>query len=371
MPICSSNIQPFSHPHSVYPPLSEESAAPVILYLPSGPILKNVNPASDEQVIAALSAASNATIVRINYRTGHGRHYPLPIHDVLTAFDWVKEWLGDISASGNGSTIGVCGQLLGGSLAAMLAMTECRQGQTRIAAAALNAPIVNWIFPDGEQEPDAGEVDAEETRVAKPKPSNKRKKKKYTTSWEEFRLSKEFPASSLLKARAELFKNPDSYFDPFASPLHFFRSPSIEVPEDLSRLPYDPDRKEPAPVLRRKSRRAYPPTGSELVLPTVRLGIGDASVLRSQTEEFMDMLRSSEVSGALKQSGLRLGLVEKYADLESPQKAKIDTTVACAEKKFTMHSLPGIGLWGHDQDQLWREDVISAGQWLREALTKR
>src|ERR1700712_3435894 len=76
---------------SIYPPLVLGQPSPVILYLPTGPVARESCIVDDDQVIAALSAASNAIVVRVNYRLGNGFRYPTPIHDVLAGFDWVKQ----------------------------------------------------------------------------------------------------------------------------------------------------------------------------------------------------------------------------------------------------------------------------------------
>jgi len=111
--------------------VEEQASSPVILYLPTGPVAKDTCVVDDDEIITALSAASNATVVRVNYRLGNGVQYPTPIHDVLAGYDWVKQNLptDSVSKSRHGrptkatSRFGVCGQLLGGSLATMLALT--------------------------------------------------------------------------------------------------------------------------------------------------------------------------------------------------------------------------------------------------------
>jgi acetyl esterase/lipase len=326
-------------------------------------VLNDANLASDQAIIAALSASSGGTIIRVDYRVGDSAHYPLAVHDVLAGYDWVKERLHEHDGGENIHTIGVCGQLVGGSLAAMLALTECRIGQTRVAAAALNAPVLDWVFPSVSHETPSRVDDFDENRIPEAKKSRGRRKKKIESSWEEFRTSKTLPASSLLKARNALFKTADSYFDPFASPIHFFRGPGIEVP-----LSHEPDSPVSTPVPIRKSRRAYPPTASNLTLPATRLSIGDSNVLLSQGKEYTDTLQMRWIKGSLNVKRGRLRNADTAMVSNEDEVSMTDTAISQAKRRFALKLLPNAGIWGHGEEHLWREDVESAGRWLREVL---
>ena len=123
-------------------------SAPILLYLPPGPVVKK-SLEDEERVITTLQDSSAATVVRINYRASSLNQYPTPCHDVLLGYDWVCEHLLiDEFSRPYLARLGVCGELVGGSLATMLALTECRLGESRIGAAAVNNPIVDWVFPD-------------------------------------------------------------------------------------------------------------------------------------------------------------------------------------------------------------------------------
>jgi acetyl esterase/lipase len=88
-------------------------------------------------------------VARINYRASSTHKYPTPIHDVLAGYDWIRDHLlRDEFQRPYLARMGVCGELVGGSLATMLALTECHLGQSRIGAAAVNSPVVDWVFPD-------------------------------------------------------------------------------------------------------------------------------------------------------------------------------------------------------------------------------
>ncbi|KAJ8104449.1 hypothetical protein OPT61_g10750 [Boeremia exigua] len=125
-----------------------DASAPILLYLPPGPVVPP-DPDAEERVIAALRASSAATVVRINYRASSQHQFPTPNHDVLYGYDWIQEnMLLDGAQKPYAARIGICGELMGGSIATMLALTECRVGESRIIAAAVNNPIVDWVFPD-------------------------------------------------------------------------------------------------------------------------------------------------------------------------------------------------------------------------------
>lgn len=108
----------------------------------------------DDEIFSCLATSSGATVVRVNYRCGRDYPYPLPIHDTLACYDWVLEniipsisWTSRHGRNHTQAKLGVCGELVGGSLATMLALTESKLGATRISAAAVNCPIVDWVFP--------------------------------------------------------------------------------------------------------------------------------------------------------------------------------------------------------------------------------
>jgi acetyl esterase/lipase len=103
----------------------------------------------EHRVITTLRDSAGVTVARINYRASPDHQYPTPFHDMLFGWDWIREnLLVDEFKRPYLARLGVCGELIGGSLATMLALTECRLGESRIAAAAVNNPIVDWVFPD-------------------------------------------------------------------------------------------------------------------------------------------------------------------------------------------------------------------------------
>lgn len=353
-------------------------ASPIIIYLPSGPVLQHSCPLDDGEAVSALAAASNATVVRLNYRVGAGSHYPTPIHDVLSGYDWVRQNLASISTASPSASpvrIGACGQLVGGSLAAMLALTESRMGESGIAAAAINSPVLDWIFPESTSTSldleNVFGVDAESGDLvevdAHLKSKSSRAKLKTPSSWDLHQDNTALPASSLLRARSELFRRPANYFDPFASPILFFRSPGADVPPPVSDCS-DVGSVEPTtPATRRRAHRAFPPTGSSLRLPDMRISIGEENPLYDQSEELVRLLRRSIMR--THQARSRRQPYDRYEEDAPDDERLAALALADAERRIEFHVPARTGLWGSPREPAWRADMTEAGAWLRKVLT--
>jgi len=238
-----------SRPQNQYPPQSQPASHlntrnPIILYLGAWPSSQSsINQASikDSARAQTLAHSANATVVQVHYRDCT---YPQPVHDVLAAWDWIGAQLGrdgmklgggEGGAEGKGGSMGmgmgmgVYGNEVGGSLALMLGMTECDAGVSEVAqpsmhdhgaatgraspetgkphirAVAVHDPIVDWVFPQAELDSDAPPATSAGSA----------------------------PTSNLIALRAQAFRastHPSSYFDPFASPIHFLRTPSAAIP---------------------------------------------------------------------------------------------------------------------------------------------
>jgi acetyl esterase/lipase len=366
-----------THYFSIFPPLVRGQNSPVIIFLPTGPVLDESCFAGvdDGEIIKTLSAASNAHIVRLNYRLGAGVHYPSPVHDVLSGYDWVKENLSPSSTSNRSSLlrIGVCGQLVGGSLATMLALTESRMGEGSVAAAAVNAPVVDWVFPEpdfieseNESDNERGDLVEDDSAPRNFKFKSKKKLKK-PTSWELYRNNAALPASFLLNARSKLFRRPAHYFDPFASPTLFFRSPGADVPIPVTDFPSEEedDAIETVSTTRRKVHRTFPPTASSLRLPDMRISVGYESPLYDQNEELVRLLRRSIFRRSQKQSSQ---VYDRFEE-ESSEEEMTKSALADAERRIEFHVPSQTGIWGLDSNPAWRTDVMEAGTWLRKALS--
>lgn len=202
-----------------YPMTSHAPAAPspgVAIYLPRGPL--RANPEDDESNISILRPSLSHPLVKVNYRWGKDHQYPTPIHDVASAFDFVISNLLPRRAlvrDGRSEHIGrlaVCGELIGGQLATTMALTECRMGEPAVVAAAVSNPIANWTEID-----EIATADEQPSGVASPR----------------------LTVHDIRAQRDALFRKPEHYFDPFASPTLFLRSAGINVPKTAQLSPLD------------------------------------------------------------------------------------------------------------------------------------
>ena len=102
---------------------------------------------------------------------------------------------------------------------------------------------------------------------------------------------------TLVNMRGKLFTKAEKYHDPFASPLLFFRTPSSDLPTESGRLGLEGDLdtgdQTTEATKKRRSLRKYPPRGSDLVLPHMRVDIGKENVLWDQGIELIDLMRRS------------------------------------------------------------------------------
>ena len=238
----------------------------------------------------------------------------------------------------------------------MLALTECHARKPGgISAAALGNPVADWTFPAPEtprQEMDTlnpldGRLPTVEPSLRKRAPA----KSCSIDSWTAFADSKSLPAQTLLSARDAFFTKPEKWFDPFASPLLFFRTASTELPTlESPDTPADPAMGlAPIPVKRRKARRRFPPLHSDLSIPTMRVDVGEKSVLRDQGVEFVERVKRSFPSN-MKQP-------------TSWQAEWIATEETEGDKEVELVRREGVGLWGE-------EELVGVGGWLTETLRR-
>ena len=240
--------------------------------------------------LTPLALSANTTVVRLNYRLSKEYKYPAPVHDVLAGYDWVVNNLarGPPERSGlrrGPGNIGVCGELLGGSLAAALAMTECDPGTTGIRAAVLGNPITDWTAMYPVQKADvSGSLKVGAKRAKRP------------NSWTAAVSDPILSTRELLKARNTYFRIPEDYFDTFASPLLFFRTPCDDVPAPAD--PIDEIFASMGSSLRefnkkRRSNRRHPPLASKLDLPQTRIWVGEKNALKDQGIELAEAVARS------------------------------------------------------------------------------
>jgi acetyl esterase/lipase len=357
----------------------------VVLLLPRGPLLSNAD--NDVANASYLRTTLPYTVVQVNYRMGNVNPYPTPVHDVLAGYDWVHEHFlpkRSITRTGRSGHVGricVFGELLGGSLATMLALTECRKGEPGIVAAAINNPLADWVQPE------------EELHVTAPKSSLAKFGQKYNG----------LEIADLLRARGNYFLKPESYFDPFASPLLFFRTPGTAVPSNsrtelddlelLSAIEREDFHRQQAllsgmsnvtlqdiasgadeakPATPRKSSRLFPNASLKLDLPSFRIATGNTSPLSDQAHELSQVLRKSFIRQYRAHHGRRSGFGHKILmdheaeQMDEEQRLEKLAEQAEADDKVSMNRSEGLGLW--DQTAAGRKGLESATAWLRERL---
>ncbi|GKZ29039.1 hypothetical protein AbraIFM66950_002560 [Aspergillus brasiliensis] len=240
--------------------LTKQPNERVIINLPAGPIFSLLSPSQsaggeaipqtadghneripEAERISQIASASSATIVTINYRleippfspneltlNQNPYKYPTPIHDTLAGFDWVQQTL-------QPQRLGILGTHIGGSLALMLALTEAQSIQ---AVAAID-PICDWTSLDEHciQQPPSTDADGNAVPCSS---SGKRGPRGGKTAPHDL--------VPLLQARKAFFSTPERYFDAFASPLLFLRSPGKNVPRSFPEYLTGPEY--PIPVLK-------------------------------------------------------------------------------------------------------------------------
>ena len=339
----------------IYPPSHPSPTNPIIIYLPRGNhLVQNDKSEDNDRATSSLVLGANATIVRIHYRHSPTYPYPTPIHDTFAGYDWVLSHLvrsvgphNGWQSSNKAVGLGVCGELIGGSLAAALVLTECHMHRTGIRVAALGNPICDWTQMHSSKDERLDKpVRREEKALA-----NRGKKSSIEDSFTVFATNPTLPASSLLAARTNLFTLAEKYFDPFASPLLFFRTASSDLPFDYlspTSSPASSESEQETPMERirkRRSHRRHPPMGSGLRIPKTRIDVGEECALRDQGWDLVDSMRRS------------VDLHEK----ERQFGAFADNGGVRGEQRVALRMRPGVGLWTDD-------DMVEVGRWMGEML---
>ena len=195
----------------------------------------------------------------------------------------------------------------------MLALTECNPNG--ITAAALGNPIVDWSSPVESRVPSNSDNDS----------FNRSIRSLHTSS----------------------FAKPEHRYDPFASPLLFFRTPAYELPTtSLYGMSFFPaangglanandSSRELVP--RRRSHRKHPPVGSGLVLPATRIDVGPHFMMKDQAIEFAELMQRS---------------VDFYEARSETARERVELVERAEE-----------GLWGE-------KDFMEIGRWMGEVLRR-
>lgn len=349
---------------SRYSPRPSNASQSALIYLPRGPLLGNSQ--HDNLNLATLRSTLSCPVISINYRCDGEHKHPTVIHDVIAGYDWVVQNICNASTSTNrfnhehnGHKLAVCGELLGGSLATTLALTECRANEsTAVVAAAVNNPITNW-------------VDIEEDDSVKSFPE----------------YQDQLTVHELHRQRNSLFRDPAAYFDPFASPALFFRAAGSRVPvskppltdmEELAELEnQDFFRTQLAlsavshsyasidnrPLISdveyetsRKSSRRFPSKSLALRLPRFRVTSGRGSIIAEQSEELVGLLSRA----AERQSKAR-------ASSPSRGRPGVGISQAPATREMAVHEeVDGSGFW--DDSEGGRLRMRNTALWIEQAL---
>ena len=119
--------------------------------------------------------------------------------------------------------VGLTGDLVGGGLALALGLTECRiTDPARVVGIYTHEPLLDWLFeqnPSLQRTVSLGPTSADTIRRANQEEA--------------------VDALHLLRDRSFPGRHPFKYFDPFASPMHFLRSPSSRVPDRFAEAASD------------------------------------------------------------------------------------------------------------------------------------
>lgn len=208
--------------------------------------------------------------------------------------------------------------------------------------------------------------------------------------------------NDVLSLRAQLFKRPADYFDPFASPTLFFRAAGVEVPagrtfvpaddmEHLSILEHEDFLREEgiagrfaaslefdqsnggAEKPQRKASKRFPSKTLGLRLPSFRVSTGLASPLGIQATEFTTLLRQSIIrqskhaASNAHEFGRKVLLDDEEDDgIDAEQLYTRDLERAEANEKAQKPTYEGLGLWDSSPDGKAR--VLGAAEWLKRVV---
>ena len=222
----------------------------------------------------------------------------------------------------------------------MLALTECfhtpeKPERHGLSALAVGNPILDWTAL----------IKSEETRSAL-EADEVRKSDSFQGGAKIDSLS----ANDLCDIRDTYFSKAEHYFDPFASPLLFFRTPGCEIPDTTATLTehsllnggLEGENSLSLPIKKRRSARKYPPTGSNLLLPWTRMDVGKDYVLKDQAMDIIEMMRKS----------FRRSEIEGIASAEN-----------AVGRDFEILEAEGAGLWDE-------RHTFEIAQWFGEQLRK-
>ena len=260
----------------------------------------------------------------------------------MSGYDWVRKTLarghtaytGPMTAS-KPSNIGICGELAGGALATMLAVTECSSTHEDlepqgITALAVGNPILDWtaLIPR-DPKPNISQAPFFRKGGGSPRGAD----------------NESLTANGLCNLRDTFFSDAETYFDPFASPLLFFSSPKTDLPDEVDpfidygflNVVSEP------PVVKRRWALRYPPRGSNLILPWTKVEVGNDCILAEQGAHLVKMMRRS------------------FGNLGADQVADAQNVKQNVKRDFEIVRRDGIGLWDE-------KHALEIGRWFGEKL---
>lgn len=171
--------------------------------------------------------------------------------------------------------------------------------------------------------------------------------------------SQSLSVRALLETRSKIFRKPESFFDPFASPLLFFRTPSSDLPSDEPLEEPPPDGTPPAEWIRkRRVYRRHPPTDSGLKLPRVRVETGIDNILAEQGRELVEAWRRSLGLNGRSGGGKRWEGFERIHGIGRKEGLNLEEM-----QKAELMEVDGLGMWTED-------DLLRAGEWFGDVLRR-
>ncbi|KAI1116392.1 hypothetical protein F5Y14DRAFT_62835 [Nemania sp. NC0429] len=331
------------------------STEPLLVYLPPSPTaastggLTRLPKFAQPHATAVIHYRWTASSADEESQAVHERFtpgWPAPLHDTLKAYTWVVENLAPTDHARR--DIYVYGSYLGATLAASLALTESRPHE-RMAVRGCVAynGIYDWtmFLPDHP--------------INKPPAAVSRNLLEEILSH-----SEDSDFQELKKMSRELFNKPGDFFDPFASPCLFFRTPGLLIPPsfDDSAIPSpavladllwasDEEKEVPAPPKQPRKRWVdFPPLNSSLKIPDMLIlhdippSLPPSFLRRRQRRKKNSygnsfQAQAKELASLMRKSVNKIELVERMRWDES-----LDEDNDLADRRVQVHD---VGVEGH------------------------
>ncbi len=130
-------------PIRIYRPVDAGDATPCLMFFHGGGwVIGTVE--THDLACRALTEATNATVVSVEYRLAPEHRFPAAPDDCTAATRWVAENGAEIGV--DGSRLALCGDSAGGNLSAVVAQ-DCVDGGPHISAQALVYPATDFSDP--------------------------------------------------------------------------------------------------------------------------------------------------------------------------------------------------------------------------------